>query len=539
MAQLLAAGTMSLTAAAMGVFYFQPHSVIALLVKGFPRIIWCLSSVSPPLKATKSRSASETPSSSAAHGSDFDNSGLPTNTNTGGGAGADDNSSMAWKEMKGGFQRMVDGVKKQVPTKGSLTVSSVRITKRAKAAWSSVANAFGVRSSGSMEVVGQEVDHENDVEMDERNQSPTVATATSTSIRIQDDEFVDAEEGFAAVPTADRDMVDGMGGSDDSLHQERHGTNQRHDDEERLPGVSEKVVALTIDDSPSVYTSDVLDVLKENNASATFFIIGDYVEKLQNGETVLRRMVDEGHELGNHTWYDRPTIRLPSAVFEDELLRVDTIISRVTNNNLPTSPTSQQPLKWFRPGSGLFSQEMCDIAERYGYRTVLGCRFPLDTTSPDPRLNAWHVSKGIHPGAIIVLHDYRERIIETLRILLPDLNRQGYKVVNISELYQMASVGNVPTGIETLDPCFEDAREMEEVRDGPGKEMMMDYGDVDGVGVHAGGSFVYPPPPLPARKGGNFEEDEGLVEVTVVNVADSLTDLGGPVASDNPWEGQV
>jgi hypothetical protein len=131
-------------------------------------------------------------------------------------------------------------------------------------------------------------------------------------------------------------------------------------------------------------------------------------------------------------------------VFEDELIKVDTLIQKhdPRARKDPYNPTSEEPLKWFRPGVGFWTKQMCDIAEKYGYRTVLGCRFPHDTTSRDPTLNAWHVSQGVHPGAIIVLHDYRERIIETLRILLPDLKGRGYEVVTMSELFRMACVGS-------------------------------------------------------------------------------------------------
>ncbi|KAI9348476.1 hypothetical protein BDR26DRAFT_799213, partial [Obelidium mucronatum] len=198
---------------------------------------------------------------------------------------------------------------------------------------------------------------------------------------------------------------------------------------------SEKVASLTIDDAPSEHTAEILDILKQHNAKATFFIIGDYVDKLANGHEILARMVAEGHELANHTMFDRPTIGLTPEVFELELVQVDSILAQHQPN---------PSVKWFRPGSGVFSQEMVTLAESYGYKTILGCRFPVDTTSRDPRLNSWHVSSGIHPGAIVVLHDYREWIKETLRILLPNLiQEKGYRVVTAGELYRLACDGEV------------------------------------------------------------------------------------------------
>ncbi|KAJ3193491.1 hypothetical protein HK101_004736 [Irineochytrium annulatum] len=294
----------------------------------------------------------------------------------------------------------------------------------------------------------------------------------------------------------------------EELEEGRANPEVQVDEDERLPGVSDLVVALTIDDSPSIFSGEVLDILKELDCQATFFIIGDHAENLPDGEgdLILKRMVQEGHELGNHTWYDRPTIRLPTAIFEEELLKMDALIDRYSNmvdtspslvsapslpspfastslsstnpttstqapnsnlitdasttynEPLPPRPTTstelarKKRLKWFRPGQGWFSHEMCDLVERYGYKTVLGCRFPLDTASPDPKLNAWHVLSGIHPGAIVVLHDARERIKETLRILLPNLKRKGYRVVTISTLWMIAESGLVSGGHHAGSP---------------------------------------------------------------------------------------
>ncbi|KAJ3298304.1 hypothetical protein HDU79_011591 [Rhizoclosmatium sp. JEL0117] len=198
-----------------------------------------------------------------------------------------------------------------------------------------------------------------------------------------------------------------------------------------LPGVKEKLMALTIDDSPSQHTSEILDVLKQHNAKATFFIIGTHVDSTPNGRQLLQRMIAEGHELGNHTMYDRPTISLTHEVFEDELITVDKLLQEY-------QPSTPRRVKWFRPGSGVFSQDMIDTAEKHGYTTVLGCRFPVDTTSRDPRLNAWHVSAGVHPGAVVVLHDGRAWTAETLRVLAPIVAGKGFRFVNAGELLKVA-----------------------------------------------------------------------------------------------------
>ncbi|KAJ1564991.1 hypothetical protein HK096_005181, partial [Nowakowskiella sp. JEL0078] len=252
-----------------------------------------------------------------------------------------------------------------------------------------------------------------------------------------------------------------------------------------------KVVALSIDDSPSEYTEDILKILKQYNAKATFFIIGSQVElydgpikaqenvpkprsrstsptshhkldlrarsrlsiqtpspvpqpldNFTQGRDLLTQMLREGHELGNHTFYDRPSIRLDRTTFEDELLRMEQMIfdayasvfSISAANAAFRSPEDVTATKWFRPGGGFFNDTILTIAEKHGYRTALGCVFPHDPHVTNAMVNAWHVLRGCHPGAVIVLHDARERILETLKIVLPELLLRGYDVVTLSGL---------------------------------------------------------------------------------------------------------
>ncbi|KAJ3100458.1 hypothetical protein HDU97_002195 [Phlyctochytrium planicorne] len=446
MAQL-ALGAVSVigTIASAGIIYFQPHSVIAILVKSFPRIIWCLSHVSPPLKtegtSTRHRTTSDGPSEG----------GFPfTRTVWMKGAG--------WAR----FRKKWRGEGKRVYNMALGAIGGV--VGRRGGAYTEAADGGGGGGGGSSsDTELQEYRFEEGVVEDFEDPEGADGSGLYESLGRGTGATMGSENGGelpAHGPTLDVEVAEetlDVAAMEEGRVSERPAGG--HEEEIRLPGVKEKVIALTVDDSPSVYSAEMLDILKENGCHATFFIIGDHVEKLQGGEEILGRMVREGHELGNHTWYDRPTIRLPKDVYENELLRMDALIQKINaaHSSLPTSSDEeyqphlhtaeetgtarQPPPKWFRPGQGWFSHEMCDIAENHGYRTVLGCRFPLDTASPDPQLNAWHVLQGIHPGAIVVLHDARERIKQTLRILLPELVRMGYKVTTISELYKMACEG--------------------------------------------------------------------------------------------------
>jgi peptidoglycan/xylan/chitin deacetylase (PgdA/CDA1 family) len=185
----------------------------------------------------------------------------------------------------------------------------------------------------------------------------------------------------------------------------------------------EKVVALTIDDVPyPTVTPRILDVLGENGAHATFFVIGDHA---RGNAAILERIRREGHELGNHMNHEYPSVRLTPDEFQAELRMVDQVIQ----------PTPV--VKWFRPGSGWFNTRMLEQARHQGYRCALGSVYPFDTITRNERLIAWYVQSQIFPGAVIILHDGRADRIRTalvLQAVLPRLVQSGYKVVTLSEL---------------------------------------------------------------------------------------------------------
>ncbi len=191
----------------------------------------------------------------------------------------------------------------------------------------------------------------------------------------------------------------------------------------------EPVVALTIDDSPHpTLTPAILDALAEHGARATFFIIG---ERVPGNEGILRRLVEEGHELGNHLMHDSPSVRLPAEEFERQLLRTHELIS-------PFAPG-----RWFRPGSGWYSRRMLKQLGRHGYRCALGSAYAYDCHIPSARYVSGHILLNTRPGSIIILHDGsedRRRTVTVLRRVLPQLRRRGYQVVTLSELADRASV---------------------------------------------------------------------------------------------------
>lgn len=210
-------------------------------------------------------------------------------------------------------------------------------------------------------------------------------------------------------------------------------------------GEVKKVVALTIDDAPSRYTDDIAALLAENGAHATFFVIGGQVgDPSGPGEESLKRLVRAGHELGNHAMHDEPARSLSDAELERQIREVERRIAKVYDDvsgeadedDGETPP--RRPPRYFRPGSGFFSDRMRALLARIGYRLVLGSIYPHDAQIPYAWINARHVLSMLRPGAIIICHDRRSWTLPMLRRVLPEIRRRGYEIVTVTRLLEEA-----------------------------------------------------------------------------------------------------
>ena len=194
-------------------------------------------------------------------------------------------------------------------------------------------------------------------------------------------------------------------------------------------GTAEPVVALTIDDGPSVATPEILEVLAENDAHATFFVIGEHVRDFPD---LARRLVAEGHELGHHMMIDEPSIDLPPEVFRTRFEEMDEILGDFGGSEV------------FRPASGWYDDRMVEDVARLGYRTVLGSVYAFDAQVPSAKWARWYMRQLIGPGSILILHDGPERGARTadvLRALLPELRARGIRVVPVSSLSKLDTSG--------------------------------------------------------------------------------------------------
>ena len=206
--------------------------------------------------------------------------------------------------------------------------------------------------------------------------------------------------------------------------------------------VAAPLVALSFDDSPhATLTPRILDVLAAHDARATFFMIGEHVA---GNEDVVRRLVAEGHELGNHMMSDAPSARLSAAEFERQLLQTHELLAPFG------------PVRWFRPGHGWFNRRMLGQIQRHGYQCAMASTYALEFLAVSAPHAARHILFNVRPGGVIVLHDGaadRERTVAVLERLLPALGRRGYRVVTLSELVATSEVGRVDAARSQLAPA--------------------------------------------------------------------------------------
>ncbi|HEY6641334.1 polysaccharide deacetylase family protein [Povalibacter sp.] len=190
-------------------------------------------------------------------------------------------------------------------------------------------------------------------------------------------------------------------------------------------------VALTFDDGPDpAVTPAVLDILGAADARGTFFTIGRY---LQRHAAIGQRIVDERHELGNHSWQHSRLQNFygPRAHTED-LARNTSIIQKLTGSD-------REPL--YRPPVGLKSPALARVATRRELTIVAWSLHSRDTVIRDPRAVAARVLRKIQPGDIVLLHDghdiegaRRHVVLDALPLILDGLRQQGLQATTVSEL---------------------------------------------------------------------------------------------------------
>ena len=195
-----------------------------------------------------------------------------------------------------------------------------------------------------------------------------------------------------------------------------------------IGNTGEKVLYLTFDAGyENGSTEKILDVLKKQDVRAAFFLVGNYIEK---NADLVRRMVKEGHIVGNHTMHhpDMSAITEKTA-FAKELHDLEALYKEKTGQDLP---------KFYRPPQGIYSEENLKLAKELGYKTVFWSLAYVDWNNDAQPTKEQAFAKLLprtHPGAVILLHSTSRTNGEILEELLIKWKEEGYRFGTLEELF--------------------------------------------------------------------------------------------------------
>ena len=191
---------------------------------------------------------------------------------------------------------------------------------------------------------------------------------------------------------------------------------------------TQKLLYLTFDAGyENGCTEKILDTLKKQEVPAAFFLVGNYIEK---NADLVRRMVEEGHTVGNHTMhhYDMSKLSDPAA-FAKELQDLEALYQETTG---------QAMKKYYRPPQGIYSEENLKMARELGYKTVFWSLAYVDWNNDDQPTKEQAFTKLLprtHNGAVVLLHSTSQTNAEILDELLSKWKEEGYRFGTLEELF--------------------------------------------------------------------------------------------------------
>jgi peptidoglycan/xylan/chitin deacetylase (PgdA/CDA1 family) len=186
---------------------------------------------------------------------------------------------------------------------------------------------------------------------------------------------------------------------------------------------SQKIVALTFDDGPHPSnTPRLLDILKKRNVKATFYVVGTNARRYP---AILRRMVAEGHEIGNHTLSHGYLTKMSRDQIRKDLSQSHQIIVEATG----------VPPKTIRPPYGAITSDLKSwIKSEYGYPSIMWSVDPEDWKRPGSSVVSRRLVSGASPGGILLVHDIHAPTIDAVPSAVDQLLAKGYRFVTVTQL---------------------------------------------------------------------------------------------------------
>ena len=198
----------------------------------------------------------------------------------------------------------------------------------------------------------------------------------------------------------------------------------------------EKVIALTIDDGPWEYTNAILDVLKENNAKATFFVVGQNIEQQKGGTDAVKRAVEEGHQVCTHS-YDHAEgsgqgVNITYMSADEQVQEIQKGMDAIS------AATGQEASSVIRcPGGNLDAQTVLNLKDLV--TAEIGWNIDTQDWQQPGADSIYNAMMEAYPGAVILCHDGggdRTQTIAGLKRAIPELIEQGYSFITVDQMLQ-------------------------------------------------------------------------------------------------------
>ena len=186
---------------------------------------------------------------------------------------------------------------------------------------------------------------------------------------------------------------------------------------------NQKMLALTFDDGPGNYTGRVLDVLRQYRAHGTFFMIG---RQVPGRADVVKRVVDEGNEIGNHSWDHASLPTLDQSRLQQEIIDTQNVIRSATGGYTPML---------MRPPYGAITPGVANYLHTQGLKEALWNADTQDWMHTGDSQTVYDAIMGsAGDGRVVLLHDIHPSSVEAVERAIPELVRQGYQLVTMSQL---------------------------------------------------------------------------------------------------------
>jgi peptidoglycan/xylan/chitin deacetylase (PgdA/CDA1 family) len=240
-----------------------------------------------------------------------------------------------------------------------------------------------------------------------------------------------------------------------------------------------KCVALTFDDGPGPYTDRLLQILKDNDAKATFFLIGNKVGANPAG---AKRIADAGMEVGNHTWEHPNMTTIPPEDIAGQFSRANDAITAATGR----TPTL------YRSAGGLSNDVVRQAAGRLGLAEILWDVIPFDWANDSNTAATRNLlMTQIKPGSVVLFHDTYSSTVDLVYQFIPVLKANGYRLVTISELLGPRAPGSSYGSRENGPPVNElqdiPAGQIPTLPNTPSPKPMPNFPITDIAGQNSGG----------------------------------------------------